>query len=195
MSKKEKIIKEAYRQFTANGYADTKIDDIATSLKMSKKTIYTIFRTKEDLFVEVVVSKVDNFEKRVNTIYEDSKNILEKVVSYIETVYLHTVEVTLGTLSDALGEREQIKERMVDYLNIAVFSRLKSLLDQAEEEGLMKLEIDKESTLMMYWETLSTFVFSNHMQSLPEQFLNRPFNELISSQLLNFYRGFLNEKE
>jgi|GEM_PF-1145857 len=52
--KKEDIVKDARKAFLEFGYKKTTMDDIAGKLRLRKNTLYYYFKSKEDLFNEVV---------------------------------------------------------------------------------------------------------------------------------------------
>ena len=58
----EQILKAATAAFLANGYAGTSIDAIAKSAKVSKQTIYELFRDKADIFRRVVMRDMERFQ-------------------------------------------------------------------------------------------------------------------------------------
>lgn len=53
-SKQAQIRDGARRAFLANGFAATSTDAIATEARVSKQTLYVYYRTKEDLFLDVL---------------------------------------------------------------------------------------------------------------------------------------------
>ncbi|HLG87127.1 MAG TPA: TetR/AcrR family transcriptional regulator [Alphaproteobacteria bacterium] len=57
----EQILEAATDSFLANGYADTSIDAIAKAAKVSKQTIYELFRDKADIFRRVVARDMERF--------------------------------------------------------------------------------------------------------------------------------------
>ncbi|MFT3996282.1 MAG: helix-turn-helix domain-containing protein, partial [Asticcacaulis sp.] len=48
--RRDALLEAAYALFSANGYADTRMEDIAKAAGASKGTIYLYFPTKEALF-------------------------------------------------------------------------------------------------------------------------------------------------
>jgi AcrR family transcriptional regulator len=58
--KAETILDGATREFLAHGYAATSMNQIATSAKVSKPTLYTYFQDKAGLFVALI----DRFSHR-----------------------------------------------------------------------------------------------------------------------------------
>jgi AcrR family transcriptional regulator len=47
------ILEAAFEEFAAKGYAATRVEDIATRLRITKGTVYLYFPTKDDLFQEM----------------------------------------------------------------------------------------------------------------------------------------------
>ena len=54
----EEIVAAAFEEFAANGYAATKVEDVATRARVSKGLPYLYFKTKEELFKAVVRSVI-----------------------------------------------------------------------------------------------------------------------------------------
>src|SRR5690554_745638 len=80
---KENIIRTGLKQFKHFGIKNVSIDDICAELKISKKTFYQFFNTKETFIAEVIDSHhlqhIRKFEKSVK-----GKNAIE--------VFLHTIK-------------------------------------------------------------------------------------------------------
>ena len=51
---RELILRTALEQFTKRGIKDVKMDDIASILSISKRTIYELFNDKEQLLLEAL---------------------------------------------------------------------------------------------------------------------------------------------
>ena len=71
---KKKIVEEALKQFTKNGYYNTKMDDIAKGIGVTKGALYKYFKTKEALFIATLESI---FIQRAQIVYSilDSGNL------------------------------------------------------------------------------------------------------------------------
>lgn len=193
MDRKKEILAEAFRQFLVKGMPETRIDDLAKGLRISKKTIYAHFRSKEDLFLEMVFSAVNELESKVQAVIDQETPIVQKLVNYVEVVHISTKDLTLKSVGNSVANRAKASERMQDYLKVAVFGRMKKLLDQAKKEHRLKEGVNRDSILMMYWETVSFFVFTRPLSDLPMEFQKKPISELLAHQLVSMYRGFLNE--
>ena len=76
---KEKIIRQAKQMFWDYGLKRVGIDDICTELHISKKTFYTVFKTKNELIEEVLKSV--RIEKKQKKEIDDNDNIIEYLIS------------------------------------------------------------------------------------------------------------------
>ena len=83
MENKEKILEATIKVFNKKGMKFT-MDDIAAELSMSKKTIYTVFRDKESMFLQMVDYCLDKMKESEAAILNDtSLATVEKIRSML----------------------------------------------------------------------------------------------------------------
>jgi AcrR family transcriptional regulator len=58
-SKRRQILDTAARRFAATPFHEVKLDDIAAAAKLGKGTLYIYFKSKEDLYVSMVLDGID----------------------------------------------------------------------------------------------------------------------------------------
>ncbi len=84
LSKEEKvkvrIIEGATEVFLQHGYSKVTMDEIASHLAISKKTIYKFFSSKEDLLIEVISNRNKCMRNCIDPIYTEDINFIEKMV-------------------------------------------------------------------------------------------------------------------
>ena len=73
---KKRIIKAATKNFAKKGYANTTIDLVAKSAKVSKGGLYHHFQSKEDLFIAVLFQNIAFVKETNSTLYQNPKNLL-----------------------------------------------------------------------------------------------------------------------
>ena len=88
------ILKAALEEFSINGFAATKLDDVAKRAGICKGTIYLYFDSKETLFVEVVRDRIlPHFEKIEDLTKQkegSAKDILREQIKMIYKELLST---------------------------------------------------------------------------------------------------------
>ena len=62
---RQRIVDAAYQCFWRSGFTRTSIDDIAERAKLTKKTIYSYYQSKDDLLAAVLVHHNDLANKRL----------------------------------------------------------------------------------------------------------------------------------
>ena len=78
---KERILEYSEKEFYANGVKQVKMDNIANYLSISKRTLYEIYPTKEDLLLECVKKHDKTHESRIEQYIEESNpNAIEIII-------------------------------------------------------------------------------------------------------------------
>ena len=119
---KKKIVEEALKQFTKNGYYNTKMDDIAKGIGVTKGALYKYFKSKEELFIATLESI---FIQRASIVFSilDSGNL-----SYLASEEFFD-EMIVKPLQSGLFTQDLIVEA---YRNKSL---KKKLLDIYQREG------------------------------------------------------------
>ena len=94
-SSKNKYIECVYDLFRKKGLALT-MDDIAQELKLTKKTLYNNFNSKEELMMTVAHRIFDDIEGRINESLDTGKNAIEGL--YNTSKMLNTILLHIGPL-------------------------------------------------------------------------------------------------
>lgn len=137
MELRETILEGTIAVFNQKGLKFT-MDDVAKSLSMSKKTIYTVFDDKESLFltmVDYIFNKIKDSERRV--LEDESLGTLEKIRRILGVMPEGYREVDLRQLY-ALRERfPHIYARVEERLENGWESTI-ALINRGVEEGVIR---------------------------------------------------------
>ena len=82
-STRERILSHASERFFRDGFARVSVDEIATELAISKKTIYKYFDSKDDLVARVVERRMGEVRRRVVSVIDTDRNFIEKLDALI----------------------------------------------------------------------------------------------------------------
>ncbi len=76
----EEILEAAIEEFATRGYAETRLDDVASRAGISKGLVYVYFRTKEELFKAAIrtllVPRVEALRRRLEASDESSEALI-----------------------------------------------------------------------------------------------------------------------
>lgn len=79
---KKQVVEEASRAFAKLGIRSVRMDDIAFSLSMSKRTLYELFHDKEQLLLEVIRMHRQEMNEYLTEIASKAENALEVIFAF-----------------------------------------------------------------------------------------------------------------
>ncbi len=170
---KSRILEATLRVFNRKGLKFT-MDDIASELSMSKKTIYTVFKDKETMFLDMVDYCFDSIRECEKRVFEDNKlstiDKIRKIISVMPESYKDIDFRQLYILKDKYPKiYRHVEERIEDgwETTIVLF-----------EKGIAEGEI----------RPINVYLFKTIVEATLEQFFQRdvlivndiPYNDALS---------------
>lgn len=193
LDKRERILASAYAHFSTKGYHGTTINDIASSLKMSKKTIYFQFRNKEELFVAVGNQKLQTIIELSEKIVSSNKCFVTKLIDYLQMLHEHVRHISIHVLRDLCDDGSMLSKILSDHINRSMLDRFSVLLKQGYDEKMIDDRVEPMVAIVMYKETLCSFLFGKPAD-YPTVKLEKEFHVFLSKQLRSFFRGLLSRE-
>ncbi|MFY9117936.1 MAG: TetR/AcrR family transcriptional regulator [Dysgonamonadaceae bacterium] len=187
MDIKDRIIQQAGRLFFQYGVKSTSMDEVASSLGISKRTIYENFRDKEDLLLSYLKQVCEDRKKAVQELMERFDNVVE--------VFLNIMEIHKTATFANIKFYEDIYRY---YPNVDAFLKEEShkaneffvqFLKKGVEQGVIRENLNIEVVAFLVEESTSIYMRASHIDKFPFS-----FSELISTVMVNFIRGISTEK-
>lgn len=135
---KERILSESGELFMTVGCKSITMDDIANSLGVSKRTIYEIFKDKEDLLEQAITYKLEKgFEQNKQTIDDVSHNVIESVLQMCYS----TSEVVLRMHMNFIAEMQKFYPKVYQdtflRLRDSHMNYYKDIMQKGIEQGVI----------------------------------------------------------
>lgn len=89
---RQSILDVSYAKFAEYGFKKVTIDEIAAALGISKKTVYKLFASKEDILREVVLAKMNSLLELFEKIQSMKESSVDKIQAISEVVGTHINE-------------------------------------------------------------------------------------------------------
>jgi AcrR family transcriptional regulator len=179
MITKAELLKCSIAKFTQCGSKHVTLDDIAGSLGISKKTIYTFFDNKEDLVTASVENLLNEYKEDINGIVNSNgKNPILCVIliyqrgfeylKYFKPSFLFGLEKYYPKASTVFNNFVEELSNNIVY----------NLLKQAQEAGNIKEDVNLELIVSIYFLRIDKLIFkkNNLFETYPEEEL---FNHLV----------------
>ena len=150
---KAKLVDVARQLFAKMGVENTTMNDIALASKKGRRTLYTYFKSKEDIYMAVVESELDMLSDMMKRVAEKNISPDEKMIEMIYTHLDAVKEVVFrnGTLRANffrdIWRVEKVRKRF-DAKEILLF---KDVLREGVEKGVFRIDdIDMTAELVHY---------------------------------------------
>jgi len=150
---KIKLVDVARQLFAKMGVENTTMNDIALASKKGRRTLYTYFKSKEEIYSAVVESELDMLSDTMKAVSERNISPDEKLIELIYTRLEAVKEVVFrnGTLRANffrdIWRVEKVRKRF-DAREIALF---RSVLAEGKEKGVFVIDdVDITANIIHY---------------------------------------------
>ena len=138
---KERILEYSEKEFYANGVKQVKMDNIANYLSISKRTLYEIYPTKEDLLLECLKKHDTAYESRIEQYIEESNpNAIEIIIFSYKMKLEHFLQLNPLFLEELCKYK-----RVVSYFDARDKERdtnFEWLFNRGVEEGFFRKDLN-----------------------------------------------------
>ena len=168
MEEQSKIIEMGEEKFFKEGFHKTTMDDMASELKMSKKTIYKYFPSKEDLVMAIAKHFMNRMKNKILPALESDKNAIEKLEELIQILAGNAFRISPQMLDDMRRHFPTLWIEIDKFRTEIMFGNITKVIDQGKEEGLF---LDYPTSIIM-----TVLVSSVRAIVNPEFILNNNFS-------------------
>ncbi|MGH8046288.1 MAG: TetR/AcrR family transcriptional regulator [Chthoniobacterales bacterium] len=142
MTARYRIIKGARRHFLAHGFRGVTMDDLAAELGMSKKTLYTHFRSKTALLEAVLADKFGEVEAELSAVTGDERfQFPERLHALLACVRKHTEEVQPPFMRDVAREMPELFEKVRAHRRSMIHRHFASVLREGVAAGMIRSDV------------------------------------------------------
>lgn len=138
---RDKFIEVARQLFARKGVENTTMNDIASASDKGRRTIYTYFRSKRDIFNAVIESETDQLLTRLRMIVARDTTPEEKLLEYVECRFETMKEIVSRNGSLRAGFFRDV--RKVDRARKVIIRKetamLREILQQGVEAGVFEI--------------------------------------------------------
>lgn len=78
------ILRAARKEFFEKGFRSVTVDSIARRAELSKGAIYLYFKSKEEIYAQILLRDIDKFHERAETVLDPSKSASDNLRQYAE---------------------------------------------------------------------------------------------------------------
>jgi AcrR family transcriptional regulator len=179
--KKELYLKESIEYFDKNGFAKSKISDIAKQLDTSVGTIYNIFNSKEELYLEYLIFKLKIF---IDALHENqTNNAKDNLAFYLKYKY----EAIINNESNPLSNDPYFFHKL-DIISHPIVNEIYSYLENQFEQLSTDERVSNKHLAILFKKFSDGFIESYIIKSYPS-------DDITNLTLEMFFNGFNHKNE
>ena len=137
-----KLVDVARQLFAKNGVDNTTMNDIAVASTKGRRTLYTYFKSKEEIYVAVVESELDKLSEALDKVAAENIAPDLKILKLIET-HLDAIKLIVrrnGSLRASFFRDIWQVERVRRNLNLHEIALFKQVLTEGNNMGLFDVD-------------------------------------------------------
>lgn len=148
-----KLVDIARQLFARNGVNETTMNDIAVASQKGRRTLYTYFKSKEEIYMAVVESELEMLSEALEKVASEKIAPDLKILKMIET-HLDTIKLIVrrnGTLRASFFRDIWRVERVRRKFNLNEINLFKQILIEGKEQGLFNVDnVDILANILHY---------------------------------------------
>ena len=183
--RRAQIMQAALACFTRKGYNNTTMDDIVAESGLSKGTLYWYFKSKDDLFVQAIVSLFGDWGEEVVTALQQCPTASDRLRTLAQWLvdFCKTAEGFLSLFLEfwaSSPRREEASQIWVDML-----VRYKDVIVEIIEEGIRNGEFKPVDAEQLVWALMAAYDgLAAYIMFIPDMDLER-ISQVFVETLLN----------
>jgi len=182
---KDKILETAMLAFAAEGIKAVRMDDIAQSMGISKRTLYELYENKEVLLYEGVKKFKAQKEKELEEMAGQSRNVMDVVLQAYRIKVLEFRKVNASFYSE-IGKYPSVKQLLEQDQKVR-HQRTLAFLRRGVAEGYFRQDVDYILAIRLF-DAMGDYVMTNELYK--QHSLEHILNNLIFVSL----RGFCTQR-
>ena len=187
MEIKDRIIEKAGELFFQYGIKNISMDELASSLGMSKRTIYENFKDKEDILRSLILKLGDERNKIFKEFLEKGLNVVEIFINVIEIQ--KKMPVSNAKFLQDIYKYYPMTAKLIQKKIEKDNEFLREFLLTGIGQGYIRDDLNVEVTAFLVEQSTYTYIRASYLEKPPFS-----FSELFYTMMINFVRGISTEK-
>ncbi|MCI0707993.1 MAG: TetR/AcrR family transcriptional regulator [Ignavibacteriae bacterium] len=148
---KERILQAAGEKFFSQGFSKVTVDEIASEIGMSKKTIYKFFPSKEDIMRAVAHFMMRRVERQVGNIVSSDKPFEQKLTEFLSVI--GSIVGRTGRAQMMLDMKKHAPElwkEIESFRREQLLTKVQVMFQQAKQEGVFRPDLNTDIFMLMF---------------------------------------------
>lgn len=188
METREQVLAAGREILLGDGLRAITTNAIAQRAHASKKTLYKLFPSKDELVEEILVSFMEENLSRWDKILERDESAIDRILASMKFVTEFLPQIQNRLINQVESVAPQLWAK-IDAIRMKRLQKLKALMEEAQQEGFFRPDIDPNHWILLLTGTIRSVI-------TPKVLLHTgiPLMALIRSIQSIYFDGSLTEK-
>lgn len=148
--KKKDIVEQSLGLFFKLGVRNVSMDDIATALGMSKKTLYQHFSAKADLVDSIITYHLERLKETCQHIEQSGQNAIDKLLSIYKFNYQALASINPSTLFELKKYYPNSWKKLDEYKQNDIYAMVLQNTKEGISQGIYRADLNAEIIAKLY---------------------------------------------
>lgn len=186
---KKRILDKSLEMFQSFGYAKVTMEEIASNLGISKKTLYKHFTNKEHILRELVASVKCDIEEKFDKIFADeSMDFIQKLQNVLDVIGENIKKMQGHFIHDVIKNHPDIWKEIQEFRRKKSQVKFTKLIEQGIKEGFIKADVNSHIAMLTYTAAIHEIMVPEVLSQIPLS-ANQVYNEIVKT----LFEGILSE--
>lgn len=146
---RQRIIAFAQDRFLNPGFSKVTLDEIASELGMSKKTLYKHFESKEDILRYGMQETMRTIAKEIDRIVASDRPFAEKLAGMMMIIGKQVSKLSRSAQSDMQKFAPELWKEIEVFRREQIFMKIGKMISQAREENIFRPDVNEQVLVLM----------------------------------------------
>jgi AcrR family transcriptional regulator len=146
---RDRILERARDEFLARGFSKVTLDEIASDLGISKKTLYKSYPSKEELLRAALHSMMRSAGWELERIISSDKPFIDKLADTMMTMGKYISKFRKESIIDVQRFSPSLWKELEKFRQEHIVTRLVTMIGQARKENIFRPEVDEQLLIHM----------------------------------------------
>lgn len=146
---RERIVSFARDRFLNPGFSKVTLDEIASELGVSKKTLYKHFDSKEDILRAGMQGTMRAIAKEIDRIVASDRPFAEKLAGVMMIIGKQVSKLNRSAQSDLRKFAPELWKEIEVFRREQIFVKIGKMITQARDENIFRPEVNEQILVLM----------------------------------------------
>lgn len=176
---KLKILKRSEEIFKIHGFSKVTMEEIASDLGISKKTLYKHFSNKEHLLKEIVnINKCETSDFIEKIINDSSLTFIEKLQRFMNFIAQLSTKLENSLTAELMKCQPEIWKDIEEFRSKHAYKNLSKLIEQGMKDGVFRSDLNTDVVVVGYVAAIHSLINPVTLSKLPVS-ATQAYNEIV----------------